>query len=85
MKYRILAAVPVLALVLMGASECNLDNPPRNETCTITSRVERTITTKCVDQHGKDTGGGGTYDVPRDMYPNCVVGTYWEACKQSVS
>lgn len=82
---KLVALVPALGMVLMGASECNLDNPPRNETCTITSRAGNKLTTKCVDQHGKDTGGGGTYDVPWDLYPNCLVGTFWEACKNAVS
>lgn len=84
MNKKTLALVPVLALVLMGASKCNLDGGGTSESCNIVARDTTSITVDCVDSHGEVTRKGdkmtGIYS---DVYPFCQVGTYWPGCKDA--
>lgn len=70
--------VVVLCGVLMGASKCPVRG---DETCEIVARDTTSLTTKCTDEDGKDTGNGERKDIPSDLYPLCQVGTFWPGCK----
>lgn len=78
-KTRVFCAVVVGALVLMGASECNLGGRPSNESCNITARDTEKIYMKCTNEDGKVRDADT--QAPSDLYPKCQVGTYWPGCK----
>lgn len=80
-KFRVAALTFVGALVLMGASECNVGGRKNSETCEVTARDTTTLTLTCEDKDGKLTGGGGKKNIPSDLYPRCQIGTYWPGCK----
>jgi hypothetical protein len=68
--------VPMLSLVLMGATEC----ATKRETCEVTARDNTSVTLTCTNEKGEkrvDERGG----INSDLYPNCQVGTYWPGCK----
>lgn len=81
-KTRVIASISALIMTIAGASACKLDlGNTKNETCEIVARDTTTLTTKCTDENGKDTGNGEVKNYPSDIYPLCQVGTFWPGCK----
>lgn len=78
-KIRFVAIASALALVLMGASECNIGGKSSNESCNITARDTENISMHCKDNNGGERDD--TVRAPSDLYPKCQVGTYWPGCK----
>lgn len=79
-KLTVPAFTIIAALVLMGASKCNLGGEPSNETCSITARDTENIHMRCTDEKGNVRED--ITRAPSDLYPLCQVNTYWPGCKQ---
>lgn len=90
------ALVPMLALVLSTARECNVGGKPSNpddpnqgtEQCLVTTRANNSNGTAYleIDCNGAGDGfgsGGGVRSLMTDTeWPMCRVGATWPGCKE---
>lgn len=83
-RYHRAVGVLAVATATLGACKFGGENTQTNETCWITARTKTAVAYSCEDSNGNHTRDGED-NVPWDLYPNCVAGTAWPACKEAVS
>lgn len=94
-KRRLLPIIPILCVILMGASDCDVKSSPTTNapgfegetvtpqgppSCSITERGQNSKRQYYV-AYGCTDGQRGAHILsgPNDL-PNCRVGTFWDAC-----